>query len=209
MNDNRTRAARGRKDRPHLQRVPSVPAGGLRVESPYAGVINLLGMFSFCARCSRLPARRPARRRRIPIYPMLVPSRVIVSVAITIGAVRYRAPAEILLALLAAFAIDILTRTTFVSARAASSTNGDGVPRHAEELRLHIRFLHGYLVASGTPPDDVQQALIEVCEAPRWDHGVLGEPSVDGPLRVPDAPAGSGIRRPLVQPSPPAQRGPR
>ena len=38
-----------------------------------------------------------ARRRRIPIYPMLAfPAAIILSVAFTIGAVRYRAPAEIL-----------------------------------------------------------------------------------------------------------------
>lgn len=50
-----------------------------------------------------------ARRRKIPIYPLLAfPAVVLLSVAFTIGAVRYRAPAEIPLALLAAFAIDVL-----------------------------------------------------------------------------------------------------
>ncbi|MGH9249137.1 MAG: glycosyl transferase, partial [Acidimicrobiales bacterium] len=52
-----------------------------------------------------------ARRRQIPIQPLLAfPLMVLLSVALTIGAVRYRAPAEIPLVLLAAFAIDLVTR---------------------------------------------------------------------------------------------------
>jgi 4-amino-4-deoxy-L-arabinose transferase-like glycosyltransferase len=52
-----------------------------------------------------------ARRRQIPIQPLLAfPLVVLLSVALTIGAVRYRAPAEIPLVLLAAFAIDLVTR---------------------------------------------------------------------------------------------------
>ncbi len=48
-----------------------------------------------------------ARRRRIPIYPLLAfPITVLLAVVTTIGAVRYRAPAEIPLVLLAALAID-------------------------------------------------------------------------------------------------------
>ena len=51
-----------------------------------------------------------ARRQRIAIYPLLVfPVIVLLSVALTIGAVRYRAPAEVPLAILAAFAIDVVT----------------------------------------------------------------------------------------------------
>jgi hypothetical protein len=52
-----------------------------------------------------------ARRRRIPIYPLLaLPLQVLVSVAFTIGAVRYRAPAEMPLALLSAFAIAVVAK---------------------------------------------------------------------------------------------------
>jgi 4-amino-4-deoxy-L-arabinose transferase-like glycosyltransferase len=114
MNDNRTR-------------VPLVAAARIgrtfSVFRPFQQVdfesnrhtpawIVSLGMFSFWALAPLAVAGAVfARRRRIPIYPMLAfPAVVIVSVAITIGAVRYRAPAEIPLALLAAFAIDILTR---------------------------------------------------------------------------------------------------
>lgn len=52
-----------------------------------------------------------ARRRKIPIYPLLAfPIIVALSVALTIGAVRYRAPAEIPLVLLAAIAVDALIK---------------------------------------------------------------------------------------------------
>jgi 4-amino-4-deoxy-L-arabinose transferase-like glycosyltransferase len=47
------------------------------------------------------------RRRGVPIYPLLAfPVVVVLSVLLTIGSVRYRAPAEIPLVLLAAIAID-------------------------------------------------------------------------------------------------------
>jgi 4-amino-4-deoxy-L-arabinose transferase-like glycosyltransferase len=47
------------------------------------------------------------RRRRIPIYPLVVfPLLIAVSVLLTIGSVRYRAPAEIPLLILAAVALD-------------------------------------------------------------------------------------------------------
>ena len=47
------------------------------------------------------------RRRRIPVYPLLVfPALAVWSVLLTIGSVRYRAPAEIPLVILAAVAID-------------------------------------------------------------------------------------------------------
>jgi len=50
-----------------------------------------------------------ARRRKTPIYPVLAfPAVVVLAAALTIGAVRYRAPAEVPLALLAAVAIDAL-----------------------------------------------------------------------------------------------------
>lgn len=65
-----------------------------------------------------------ARHRKIPIYPLLAfPVVVVLSVAFTIGAVRYRAPAEIPLALLAAFAIDVVTnrRQRGVSSRETSA----------------------------------------------------------------------------------------
>ncbi len=48
-----------------------------------------------------------ARRRRIPIYPLLVPFAIVVlSVAMTIGAVRYRASAEIPFLILVSIGID-------------------------------------------------------------------------------------------------------
>jgi hypothetical protein len=47
------------------------------------------------------------RRRGTPIYPLLVfPAAAVLSVLLTIGAVRYRAPAEIVLVILAAVALD-------------------------------------------------------------------------------------------------------
>ena len=48
-----------------------------------------------------------ARRRKVPIYPLLAfPLTVLLSVLLTFGQTRYRAPAEIPLALLAAVAIE-------------------------------------------------------------------------------------------------------
>ena len=48
-----------------------------------------------------------ARRRGIPIYPLLVfPLTVVLSVLLTIGQTRYRVPAEISLVLLAAVGIE-------------------------------------------------------------------------------------------------------
>lgn len=48
------------------------------------------------------------RRRRIPVYPLLAfPAVAVVSTAITFGDIRYRAPAEISVVLLASFAVDI------------------------------------------------------------------------------------------------------
>jgi 4-amino-4-deoxy-L-arabinose transferase-like glycosyltransferase len=53
-----------------------------------------------------------ARRRGIPIYPLLVfPLAVLLSVLLTIGQTRYRVPAEIPLALLAAVGIETGLRT--------------------------------------------------------------------------------------------------
>ncbi len=50
-----------------------------------------------------------ARRRRIPIYPLIaLPVIVVLAVAPTMGIVRYRTPAEIALVLLASFGIDVL-----------------------------------------------------------------------------------------------------
>jgi 4-amino-4-deoxy-L-arabinose transferase-like glycosyltransferase len=52
-----------------------------------------------------------SRRRRIPIYPLLVfPLVVVVSVLLTLGAVRYRAPAEVPIVILAAVALDAALR---------------------------------------------------------------------------------------------------
>jgi len=48
-----------------------------------------------------------ARRRHVPIYPLLAfPAVVVLSVLFTIGQTRYRAPAEISLVLLAAVAVE-------------------------------------------------------------------------------------------------------
>jgi len=48
-----------------------------------------------------------ARRRRRPVYPLLVfPAVVVLTVLLTIGSLRYRAPAEIPLVILAAVAIE-------------------------------------------------------------------------------------------------------
>jgi 4-amino-4-deoxy-L-arabinose transferase-like glycosyltransferase len=50
-----------------------------------------------------------ARRRRVKVYPLLaVPLVVVLAVSFTIGAIRYRAPAEVCLVLLAAVALDQL-----------------------------------------------------------------------------------------------------
>ena len=50
-----------------------------------------------------------ARRRKVPIYPLLVfPVIVVLSVLPTIGSVRYRAPAEIPLVILSAVTLDAL-----------------------------------------------------------------------------------------------------
>jgi 4-amino-4-deoxy-L-arabinose transferase-like glycosyltransferase len=52
-----------------------------------------------------------ARRRKVMVYPLLVfPVSIVISVTLTIGATRYRAPAEIPLVLLAAVGIDQLAR---------------------------------------------------------------------------------------------------
>ena len=48
-----------------------------------------------------------ARRRKIPIYPLLVfPAVVVLSVLLTIGSIRYRAPAEVPLVILSAVTLD-------------------------------------------------------------------------------------------------------
>jgi 4-amino-4-deoxy-L-arabinose transferase-like glycosyltransferase len=53
-----------------------------------------------------------ARRRKIPIWPLLAfPAAVLLSILLTAGDVRYRAPAEIPLVLLAAFALDAAVGT--------------------------------------------------------------------------------------------------
>jgi 4-amino-4-deoxy-L-arabinose transferase-like glycosyltransferase len=50
-----------------------------------------------------------ARRRRVPVYPLLAfPATVLLSVLLTIGQTRYRAPAEVPLVLLASVAVDAM-----------------------------------------------------------------------------------------------------
>ena len=78
-----------------------------------------------------------ARRRGIPVYPILVYFVVVtVAVAITIGAVRYRAPAELPLALLAAVGIDELARR---SRRKRLGHRSQGPPAVAAEPVLESR----------------------------------------------------------------------
>ena len=66
-------------------------------------ILHVLGTASV----SRVAGAVIARRRGIPIYPLLAfPAIVLLSVLFTMGQTRYRAPAEIPLVLLAAVAID-------------------------------------------------------------------------------------------------------
>lgn len=68
-----------------------------------------------------------ARRRRIPVYPLLVfPVVVVLSVLLTIGAVRYRAPAEIPLVIFAAVALDAAL-AAWRRRRARTETEMEGV----------------------------------------------------------------------------------
>jgi hypothetical protein len=51
------------------------------------------------------------RRRKVPVFPVLAPvAAVVIAVAFTYGQTRFRAPAEISLALLAAVALDAAVR---------------------------------------------------------------------------------------------------
>ena len=71
-----------------------------------------------------------ARRRRIPLYPLLVfPVLVVLSVLLTIGSVRYRAPAEIPLVILAAFALDAAVIAWRRRLRRASGGTGTATAR--------------------------------------------------------------------------------
>jgi 4-amino-4-deoxy-L-arabinose transferase-like glycosyltransferase len=68
-----------------------------------------------------------ARRRRIPVYPLLAfVVVVLISVVPTIGSVRYRAPAEITLVILAAVGIDACI-AALRARRARGSRTGTGV----------------------------------------------------------------------------------
>jgi len=70
-----------------------------------------------------------ARRRGVMIYPLLAfPAVAVLSVALTIGAVRYRAPSEVPLVLLAALSFDALLRWR---AR-PSAESGDASPPHPD-----------------------------------------------------------------------------
>jgi hypothetical protein len=58
-----------------------------------------------------------ARRRRLPIYPLLAfPLIAVLSSAATIGAFRYRAQSEVSLVLLAALALDRMRRSASAAA---------------------------------------------------------------------------------------------
>ena len=60
------------------------------------------------------------RRRGVPLFPILaIPAIVLISVAITFAQIRYRAPAEVSLVLLAAVALDELARRRRSRSRAA------------------------------------------------------------------------------------------
>ena len=61
-----------------------------------------------------------ARRRKVRIYPLLAfPVIVAISVVTTMGIVRYRVPAEIPLAILAAFGIDVALQHLALRRRAS------------------------------------------------------------------------------------------
>ena len=86
-----------------------------------------------------------ARRRRIPIYPLLVfPLLSVLSVMLTIGSVRYRAPAEIPLVLLAAFAIDAALgrwRAAKEGTRRDSAREPVRAPRRSAAVRVVERTM--------------------------------------------------------------------
>ncbi|HEV3451302.1 MAG TPA: glycosyltransferase family 39 protein [Acidimicrobiia bacterium] len=70
------------------------------------------------------------RRRRVTGYPLLAPIAVVlITVALSYGNTRFRAPAEVMLAVLAAVAIDALV-SRFASARAG----GGAVPAEPEPV---------------------------------------------------------------------------
>ena len=70
-----------------------------------------------------------ARRRAVMVYPLLVfPLAVALSTSLTIGAIRYRAPAEIPLVLVAAVGIDQLARAWRRRRAATSDTAPPPVP---------------------------------------------------------------------------------
>jgi 4-amino-4-deoxy-L-arabinose transferase-like glycosyltransferase len=75
------------------------------------------------------------RRREIPLFPLLaVPAVVLVTVAVTYGNTRFRAPAEIVLAVLAAVAID--AAATKLAGRRPRGRAGDAQRRsiHSDPL---------------------------------------------------------------------------
>lgn len=112
--------------REHLSRVPVVVAARIgrtfNVFRPFQQVhlegergtstwVLRLALFAYWALIPLAVAGAViARRRRKVLYPLIAfPTVVLLSVALTIGAVRYRAPAEIPLVLLAAYGIDVVT----------------------------------------------------------------------------------------------------
>ena len=75
------------------------------------------------------------RRRDIPVYPLLAPIvTAVIGIALTFGSVRYRAPADVSIVLLAAVAIASVTRTgpgPELRSRAdspAAATDGETAP---------------------------------------------------------------------------------
>lgn len=75
-----------------------------------------------------------ARRRRVPLYPLLALVLIVfVAVVPTIGAVRYRAPAEITLVILAAVGIDAVVRRW--SNRRTAASGPAGTPDRAAPER--------------------------------------------------------------------------
>ena len=71
------------------------------------------------------------RRRRVPVFPLLAfPITVLISVALTFGQARYRAPAEAALVILAAVAIDAAIERR----REPSGAPNDGEPDGTERV---------------------------------------------------------------------------
>ncbi len=80
------------------------------------------------------------RRRKVAVYPLLAPFVVVaVSVVLTYGETRYRAPSEVALVLLAAVFIESLFRadegSEAAASRSPSPTDSEAQPAGGPPLR--------------------------------------------------------------------------